>query len=58
MSTGYYLKTKKGFEKKACERHQNLSEEEKHKSVKMVAEDEKQRLVEYRKIKTELNKVE
>ena len=48
--------TKKGFNKKAHERYQDLSEEQKNKKQKYsrkqyknLSEDEKQRLVEYRK---------
>ena len=37
----YYQKNKEKVQKKACERYQNLSKEEKEKSVNMVANDTK-----------------
>ena len=51
-----YEKIKKDYKKKACERYQNLSKEEKEKkwqygreSYKNLSEDEKQKFAEYRK---------
>ena len=38
MLTGYYQKNKKGLPKKARERHQNLSEEEKNKNRQYARE--------------------
>ena len=36
MSTGYYQKDKERLQKNACERYQNLSEEEKTKRENIV----------------------
>ena len=56
MSARYYQKNKKRIQKKSSEREQSLTEEEKnknrecgHERYKNLSEDEKQRLVEYRK---------
>ena len=37
MATKYYQKTKKKTRKEACERYQNLSEDEKEKTVNSIA---------------------
>ena len=56
LSIRQYQKYKKGLKKKARERYQNLSEDEKtkkqkysHERYKNFPEDKKQSLVEYRK---------
>ena len=38
MLTGYYQKTKERLSKKACERYQNLSEQEKEKKSQYACE--------------------
>ena len=52
LSTKYYQENRERLKKKACERYQNLSKEEKEKNNNMVvnvtknlSEDEKQKLV-------------
>ena len=64
MSTGYYQKDKERFQKNACERYQNLSEEEKSKTRKHgceqyrnLPEDEKRRLAEYGKNYSKMQKI-
>ena len=54
LSAKYYQENKERLEKKARERYQNLSKEEKEKKQEYcreygLSEDEKQMLVEYRK---------
>ena len=56
LSAKYYQENKERLQKKALERHQNLSAEEKEKKrqygrqrYKNLSEDEKNQLVEYRK---------
>ena len=55
LSGKYYQENKERLQKKACERYQNLSKEEKKKQhygreqYKNISKDEKQKLVEYRK---------
>ena len=41
MLTGYYKKNKERLSKKICESYQNLSEEEKTKSVNILMSDKK-----------------
>ena len=55
-SAKYYQNNKERLQKKACERYQSISKEEKEKSrqygrerYKNLPEDEKQKLVEYEK---------
>ena len=54
LSAKYYQVNKKILQKKACQRYQNLSKEEKKKSGNIVvnvtkfSKDEKQKLVDYR----------
>ena len=55
-SAKYYQNKKERLQKKACERYQNFSKVEKekkpqypHERNKNIPEDEKQKLVEYRK---------
>ena len=59
-SAKYYRDNKEELRKKACERYQSLSKEEKNrrygrKHYKNLPEDEKQKLVEYTKIITKLS---
>ena len=56
VSAKYYQENKERLLKKACERYQNLSKNEKENKrqydrerYKNLSEDEKQKLVEYRK---------
>ena len=56
LSANYYQRNKERVQKKACERYQNISKEEKGKKEKYgcqryknLSEDEKQKVVEYRK---------
>ena len=56
LSAKYYKENKETLQKKARERHQNLSKEEKEKKQQYIckcyknpSEDEKQKLAEYRK---------
>ena len=56
-----FKKIKKDYQKKVCERYENLSKEEKEKkwqySYKNLSEDGKQKLVEYRKKKYRMRKI-
>ena len=56
LSAKYYQENKESLQKKARERHRNLSKEEKEKKQQYgcerytnLSEEEKQKLVEYRK---------
>ena len=50
LSAKYYQEYKEQLQRKACERYQNLSKVEKGcKRCKNLSEDEKEKLVEYRK---------
>ena len=56
LSVKYYQENKERLQKKYCEAYQNPSKEEKVKNqqygrerYKIISEDEKQKLVEYRK---------
>ena len=56
LSSKYYQENKERLQKKACEIHQNLSDEEKEKQRhygqdrnQNLSEDEEQKLFEYRK---------